>query len=272
MIDMLLHRWLKVPYALYASARPTKKKHPKATVLFIHGIGNSGKAWSNVIDKLPKDIQIVTVDLLGFGQSPQPEWAIYSAKTQARSVIATLFKLRLTGQVIIVGHSLGALVAVEVAKRYPLLVRSLVLCSPPFYKEDESKRRLTLSSDKMLINLFKLVRKRPDEFVRVATLVTRMGLVNATFSLTPENAPIYMNALEASIINQTSLRDATKLKVPISMICGLLDPVVIIKNLRHLIKNNERAKLTTIVAGHEVRGRLYTDTVAQAIIDATDKR
>lgn len=268
MIDILLHRWLKVPYALYADTRSTKEKHPKVTVLFIHGIGNSGKAWSSVIDSLPKDIRVVTVDLLGFGQSPRPEWAIYSAKTQARSVIATLFKLHLTGRVIIVGHSLGALVAVEVAKRYPLLVSSLILCSPPFYKEDQSNPRLMPSSDRILINLFKLARKRPDEFMRVAALVTRMGLVNATFSLTPENAPIYMNALEASIINQTSLRDAIRLRIPISVICGLLDPVVIIKNLRYLTKQNKHANLTAIVAGHEVRGRLYISTVAQAIRDA----
>jgi len=271
MFDVIIHKWLRVPYVLHVR-ESQHVTNPAATVLFIHGIGNSGAAWNKVVRKLPKDIRIVTIDLLGFGESPRPAWAIYSAKTQARSVIATLFKLRLTGRVIIVGHSLGALVAVEVAKRYPLLVCSLVLCSPPFYKQVQADHRLALNNDIVLINLFKLVKKRPDEFVKVAALVAKMGLVNATFSLTPENAPIYMNALEASIINQTSLRDAIRLKVPISMICGLLDPVVIIKNLRHLVKNNEHAKLTTIIAGHEVRGRLYTDTVAQAIIDATDKR
>ena len=65
--------------------------------------------------------------MLGFGQSPRPQWAVYDAKTQARSVIATLLKLRFSTPLTIVGHSLGALVAIEMALRYPLLVKKLFL-------------------------------------------------------------------------------------------------------------------------------------------------
>jgi len=106
MQDRLIHRWLHIPYALHTRVINAKVK-PIATVLFIHGMGNSGRAWNKVIDKLPNDIRVVTIDLLGFGQSPRPAWAVYSAKTQARSVLATLLRLRLQGPVIIVGHSLG---------------------------------------------------------------------------------------------------------------------------------------------------------------------
>src|SRR5438094_99045 len=129
MMSAIIHRWLRLPYTLHVRYNKKPKK-PHATVLFIHGLGNTGDAWKEVIDKLPDDIRVISIDLLGFGQSPRPNWAVYNAKTQARSVLATFLKLRLRTPVYVVGHSLGALVGIEVAKRYPLLVKGLVLCSP----------------------------------------------------------------------------------------------------------------------------------------------
>jgi pimeloyl-ACP methyl ester carboxylesterase len=208
---------------------------------------------------------LVTIDLLGFGQSQRPAWAVYDAKTQARAVAATFLKLRLTGRVIIVGHSLGALVAVEIAKRYPLLVRSLVLCSPPFYRVDAVKRRLLPGSDKVLANMFRLATRHPEEFIKISGVAMRLGLVNKSFSLTRDDAPSYMNALEATIINQTSLGDAVKLKVPMQLLYGRLDPVVVVKNLRYLVKNNSHAQLTTLLTGHEVKGSLFIKATVKAI-------
>lgn len=246
-----LHRWLRVPYTLYVHTNQSPKQ-PKATILFIHGIGNSGAAWEKVLEKLPQDLHVITIDLLGFGSSPRPRWATYNAKTQARSVIATLVKLRLRRPVIIVGHSLGALVAVEVAKRYPLIVRALVLCSPPFYQPPDAPAKY----DALLRSLYRLIQKHPEQTIKISALALRLGLVNKVFSLNEEALPSYMGALEASIINQTSLEDAKQLKKPMHVLVGRLDPVVIRRNLKELAAANPHVQLTSVTAGHEVQGRL----------------
>lgn len=268
MWDTLTHKWLRVPYSLHATIDQRVKK-PRATVLFIHGIGNSGEAWTDVIAALPKDVRLVSIDLLGFGKSQRPSWAIYSARTQARAVLATYFKLRISGQVIIVGHSLGALVAVEITKRYPLLVKSLVLCSPPFYREDPVKKRMLPSGDKILTTLYKFIRDNPDDFIKISQVAMRLGLVNKSFSLNRDSAPMYMNALESSIINQTSLSDAIKIKAPAHIIYGRLDPVVIYKNLRYVANHNPNVKLSTVLAGHEVQGLLLNAAI-RAVTDAIE--
>jgi len=262
MLDKTIHKWLRIPYTLHVRIQKKPKKS-RATVLFIHGIGNSGDAWSDVIAKLPKDIRVVTIDLLGFGKSPSPHWAIYSAKTQANSVLATYLKLRLTGPVIIVGHSLGSLVAIEVAKRYPLLVSSLILCSPPFYRSDDTAGRL-LSSDTILKNLYRSVQKYPEQFVKLSAIAMKYGLVNRAFSVTEDNVESYMAALEAAIINQTSFNDALKLRVPTQIIRGSLDPAVIGRHLKDLAKANSKITLRTIAAGHEVKG-LFVPAVVRAV-------
>src|SRR5690606_30746293 len=122
------------------------------------------------------DIRIVTIDLLGFGDSPSPDWAVYNAKTQARSVLATYFKLRIVGPVRIVGHSLGALTAIEVAKRYPLLVKSMILCSPPLYDTSEMPQKLRLKSDGLLRRVYRSVVERPDEFVKLSAIAMKYNL------------------------------------------------------------------------------------------------
>lgn len=268
MWDRLIHKWLHVPYALNVHT-DHRTKRPRATILLIHGIGNSGAAWDDVVANLPHDLRIVSIDLLGFGASPRPSWALYSVATQARSVMATFLKLRLHGQVIIVGHSLGALVAVEIARRYPLLVRSLVLFCPPFYRQEATASPLP-SSDEMLKDIYRVAKHHPGETVKIAGLAAKLGLLNKAFNLTEQSAPIYMNALEASIINQTSLRDALALKVPTHILYGRLDPVVLPRNLRYLAKHNPHVTLTPVLASHEVTGP-FIKPATQAIRQAAEK-
>jgi pimeloyl-ACP methyl ester carboxylesterase len=267
MLGDIAHRWLRVPYTLNVRTK-RRVKRPKATVLFIHGIGASGAMWDEVIGGLPMTIDIITIDLLGFGKSPRPSWAVYSAKTQARSVIATLLKLRLRGRVILVGHSLGALVAVEVAKRYPLLVRSLILCSPPFYSDRETKLLFT-NHDKLLKNLYVLAQNHPEQIVKVSALALKYGLVNKAFDVTNDNIDTYVAALESSIINQTSLEDAKRLRLPTAIIHGALDPVVIKKNLKEVTKENSNVSFHQILAGHEIKG-LYVKSVTDAVMKSVE--
>lgn len=270
MWDLIIHKWLRVPYTLHVTV-DHKVKKPRATVVFIHGIGHSGNAWEEVIAKLPKDIRVISIDLLGFGKSPKPRWPIYSVRLQARTFIATILRLRINGPIILVGHSLGALVSVEIARRYPLLVRSLVLCSPPFYKQDIIARKLLPHSDNILKDIYKAIHKNPEQFIKISMLAVKYGLVNKSFSVTDDDVHSYMGALEASIINQTSLRDAIKLKKRMRIIHGRLDPVVIGRNLKTLVKRNPKASLNVIIAGHEVSG-LYIPAVINAVDEATNSK
>lgn len=250
MLDKLTHKWLRIPYTLHVrdNERP---KGARETLIFIHGIGNSGDAWREVVAEMPDDVRIITIDLLGFGDSPRPKWAVYDAKMQAHSVLATLLRLRLSSQPIIIGHSLGALVAIEIANKYPLLVKQLILCSPPLYKDSDTAM---MSHDESLKRMFREAQKHPDGFVRLAQLAVRYNLMNDSFNLNGANVNSYMQALGSMIINQTSMRDAERLKVPTIIIRGALDPFIVPTNIKALKNSNPRITTKKIMAGHEVKG------------------
>ncbi|HEY1085379.1 MAG TPA: alpha/beta hydrolase [Candidatus Saccharimonadales bacterium] len=260
MLDRLIHKWLRIPYTLHVREY-RKVKRAKATILFIHGIGNNGSAWDEVIKRLPDDVQVVTIDLLGFGESPKPHWARYDAKAQANSVLATYFTLGLSTKLIIVGHSLGSLVAIEIAKRYPLLVSRLILCAPPLYLPD-SGTKLPRNTDAILRRLYKQAEKYPDQFAQIAAFATKYQLVNKSFSVTQENLPSYLTTLREAILNQTSIQDIPRLKLPIDIIVGAFDPVVIGSNILKLKKSHTNISVKTIAAGHEVKAAFIPAVVS----------
>lgn len=166
-------------------------------------------------------------------------------------------------QMMIVGHSMGGLIAVEIAKRYPFFVKSLVLCSTPFYNNRERKELLP-DPNKVLRDLYKTMQKRPDDLVSIASLAGKMNIVGKAFHVTSENVAIYMAALESSIINQTAFQDVTRINKPIRLLHGILDPVVIKKNLNLISTTNDNANLTLVAAGHEMLGA-YVPAIVKAI-------
>lgn len=268
MLDTIVHKWLKLPYTL--NVRENRKGlKAKYTVVFLHGIGNSADAWHPVISKLPGNLHIVTMDLLGFGDSPKPTWGRYDAKRQAQSVVTTLRTLRKRSRVIIVGHSLGSLVAVEIAKNYPRLADSLVLCSPPFYVSKRGALRLP-TNDEVLRKLYRTVRNHPERFIQLSQFAVKYNLVNQSFNVTPQNIASYVEALESMIINQTSFSDATELKVPTSVVYGSLDRFVVGKNIRQLQKQNSLIQVQSVASFHELRGKLIAPVVSAITMAASN--
>jgi len=196
---------------------------------------------------------VIIIDLLGFGESPVSSWAKYDAHTQARAVAHTLLMRGITRPVVVVGHSMGALVGVELAKKHQKRVESMILCSPPFYRQDSEQTKI-ITSESLLKKLYLAIRSNPVGFAKLTSFATKYRLVNPGFNVTAENIAPYVAALEGMILNQTSFDDALKLKVPTYIIRGNLDPFVISGNLKVLKQENPNISVTTIAAGHEVRG------------------
>lgn len=263
--DRFVHKWLKVPYRLHIHEyhRP---KNPRATVLMIHGIGNSWKTWQNIAPQLPPDVRVMAIDLLGFGSSPKPDWITYNAKVQADSIITTLLRKGLFGPVVIVGHSLGSLVAVELARRYPFTVKSLVLCSPPFYRP-MSKERF-FHPERRLRQLYGILERNPMSSSKILQFADKYKLwPDPGFSIDEAGALTFLATLNAAIVNQTSFEDALKLHLPTHIISGKLDPLIVERNIRYLAKHNPNIRHTSLpFVAHDIN-KSYATRITRAIID-----
>ncbi|MEO8527635.1 MAG: alpha/beta fold hydrolase, partial [Pseudolysinimonas sp.] len=101
-------------------------------VVLLHGIASSSVTFENVVPLISARHRAVSIDLLGFGESPAPVDAQYTLEEHVAALDRTLRRLRLR-QFVLVGHSMGALIAARYAATRPRQVTRLVLVSPPVY-------------------------------------------------------------------------------------------------------------------------------------------
>ncbi len=259
--EMDLPRLLNAPVDI-------RVRRPKVTIVMLHGIGNSAAGWEILRDKMPLDARIIAIDLLGFGNSPKPTNVSYNLRLQARSIAATLLRMRITTRVIIVGHSMGALIATELAKRYPIFIGGLVLCGPPIYRPHDELPEMTPRAERMLRRIYttavKELQQKPDRYIALARRATRVHLAPETFSITKETVVPYVTALQTGIMRQSTFRDIQKLKIPVKIIYGTLDPFVVPKNFKYLARENTNISIKSIIAGHEVR-RAFVKPIIEAL-------
>lgn len=102
-------------------------------ILLIHGVAGSGAIWQTVADELEQDFDVIRLDLLGYGYSPKP-CRDYTMNEHVAAIHATLKKLALDEPVTLVGLSMGALVALAYAAKYPRDVSRVVCVGLPYYR------------------------------------------------------------------------------------------------------------------------------------------
>jgi pimeloyl-ACP methyl ester carboxylesterase len=103
-----------------------------APIVLLHGFLASSHYFKALRKRLSTSHTVVSIDLLGFGKSPKP-MSSYTYEEQIAAIHATLARLGIS-QFVLVGHSLGALVALRYALVYPQQVNHLGLLHPPMYR------------------------------------------------------------------------------------------------------------------------------------------
>ncbi len=112
-------------------------------VIFLHGFRGSGRYWGPQVLTLAANHQIIIVDLLGFGESPWPADSSYDVAAHLDAIHRTVAPVVRGRRATIVGHSMGAILAAEYARRYRDEVSKLIVLNAPMFRsEDEGRSRI----------------------------------------------------------------------------------------------------------------------------------
>ncbi|GLJ54374.1 hypothetical protein SUGI_1167560 [Cryptomeria japonica] len=120
---------------------PQDNKHFKAgasDVIFIHGFISSSTFWTETVfpnfSELTKSkYRLFAVDLLGFGRSPKPTDSLYTLTEHVDMIERSIMRPHRIKSFHVVAHSLGCIIALALAARYPGAVSSLTLLAPPYF-------------------------------------------------------------------------------------------------------------------------------------------
>lgn len=256
--DAVWHGWFRRPYRLACMVDVGPKDRP--VIVLLHGLGRSAQVWEYLVGMLPHDrFRIVAFDLLGFGDSPKPERIRYAVDDHARAVIASLSRQRVRKPVIIVGHSMGCLIAARVARLRPDLVRHLVLYEMPLYSGLPEKRLYRLRLNIYFSLYDRITQFRPIFSGDGKSRAQRLAESIAGFTLNDATWKPFVKSLRHTIMEQTTADDLRHIQVPIDVIYGSRDQLVI-RGKTQLIFGEDVTNITahTIKESHRISEKAST--------------
>jgi 3-oxoadipate enol-lactonase len=225
-------------------------------ILMLHGIGGGHRVFAPQVETFASlGYRAVAWDMPGYGHSAPIE--PYTFKGLAHSCI-TLIESLVHGtkrdNVVLLGHSMGAMVAQEVVARRPELVNRLILCgtSPAFGKPDGdwqrdfiARRTAPLDAGQSMAQLAELL---VPQMIGPGSLPE--GVALATHCMAGVHPPAYRRALEA-LVTFDRRAALPLIQVPTLLVAGEFDknaPPAVMQKMAARIAGSRYAELPGI--GH----------------------
>jgi pimeloyl-ACP methyl ester carboxylesterase len=218
-------------------------------VVLLHGFLENQTMWQDLIPEWSKKNRVITIDLLGHGESGCLGY-VHSMEENAAAVRAVLSKLRIR-KAIFVGHSMGGYVALAFAELFPMIVKGLVLMNSTS-KADSEERKANRN------RAIKTVKKDYTAFVRLSianlfSVENRKKMIDEIEKVKLEALKTPLQGVVASLEGmkiredfEVSFRSATYPKL---LILGKKDPVLIYEIGVKQMENSDII-LVTLADGH----------------------
>lgn len=139
-------------------------------VLFLHGITMARDAWDEIAHRLADRFHVWTVDFRGHGHSARAtDYRVSGYVSDASRVLDAIGR-----PAVVVGHSLGGVVAGVLAQRGDPRLHAALLVDPPWYFGVAEEYQRTVFPSRFAL-LFGLLEKLRAEHAPLETYVTYVG-------------------------------------------------------------------------------------------------
>lgn len=188
-------------------------------VVLLHGFLETSKMWQNLAAEIEPNHRIITIDLLGHGQTGSLGY-IHTMEQMAEAVVHVLDYLKI-GKTYVIGHSMGGYVALALAETNMERIKGLCLVnSTPF--SDSPERQI--NRDRAI----KVVKQSPLSFVS-------MSIGNL---LSPDNRLQFADEIEFIKLEA--------MKLSVQGIVAAMEGMKIRKDRSELLKQMPGAKLAIL--------------------------
>ncbi len=234
-------------------------------LVFLHALGASSRYWNDRLGALAATHRCVLPDLLGFGQSPKPSDCAYTIGDYLDTLSTTLIGQGLASRpIMLVGHSLGAILAIEFARRFPEYVRGVIVLGLPCYTSPSEARayigahgdllaRLVVANGRLARLACAAVHAAPTLSARAAVAVVRTFPPEVAADTIAHTWESYSRTLRNCILDHDVTPAFSRLSsIPILALHGKDDPAAPLEAVETLADSMPNARLRILPGKHHL--------------------
>jgi len=215
------------------------------TVLLIHSSASNARQWRALMDALVPRHRVLAINLFGYGQtSAWPDGLEQTVDDQVDLVFRLIDDVAVDEKISLVGHSLGAILALEAARRRPNVIRSLALFEPnPFHLMRDHGRADIFERMSGLLNEVKRLHEAGQPEAAAKHFIVFWSNEAAWQAMPEKRRATFTRAIAATVHegqalarNTTCLQDYANLTLP-TLLMYAADTNPAILPVQHLLQN-----------------------------------
>lgn len=257
-------RW-RMPWRRARSLHVAQDLGSGPVVVLLHGIASSSVTFQNVVPLIESGHRCISIDLLGFGGSPVVDDCDYTLADHVAAIHRTIRSLRLREPFVLVGHSMGSLIAARYAARHKREVTKLVLVSPPIYV---SPGELSTDRDRDVMDLYlrayRYLRANKEFTLRNARIVEKLLPIPQVMDINERTWTPFVKSLQNAIESQTTLSDLAAVDVPGDVVYGVFDEFHSEGTMR-IVERMHGVEVHRVAASDHVIGKRLAEAVGVAV-------
>ena len=214
---------------------------PAVPVVYLHGWGRSRQDFAAIARQRPG----MAIDLPGFGSSPPPQAAMGS-RDYATHVLEASKQWAGSEPLLIVAHSFGGRIGLQLAASAPAAVRGLIIAGVPLFR-DQSKRKPSKRKPPLryrTIRTFHKLKVTSDSQLERA----RLKYGSADYVA----ATGVMREVFVKVVNESYEPQLTRIRCPTAFVWGTLDTAAPLSHARRAHQMVAGSTLETRDCGHDI--------------------
>lgn len=221
--------------------------HGGRRFMLVHGIGVSHRYFLPLARELAHYATVLVVDLPGFGGTPKPDHRLDIADF-ARLALAALEMDDDGGPAVVVGHSMGAQIAIEMARQQPAAVAGVVLLGPT---ADHAARSAPAQGWRLLKDVLR------EPFMSNAVV----------FSDYLRCGPVWYARILPAMLNYETENRIREIETPLVIARGEHDPVAPRAWVHQLAGRSRNGRAVEIAGKPHVMMFIHPEAVAQLCME-----
>lgn len=217
------------------------------TIILLHGFLSSHHYWNKLAVTLTRDgFHVIAIDLIGFGDAHKPDSSNYDYKAHISHIRETIQRIAPPGPTTLIGHSMGALLAMRYALEFGRSVQKVILLHPPLYSSPEEARRSLRDTS----ILYRLLLDHPVRHAMWGSMQRILAKKMGRHTIASRERSL-RNVIERA----EGIQDINRITQPTLLILGSYDRPQYIKNVKKYLTNDNVTQKNIPTGHHSVMGQ-----------------